>query len=355
MAARKVFFEKNEHRTVIKYLFLKGLSGKQIHEDMQETMKDECPSYATVKNWVAKFKRGDYGVEDEARSGRPPEVTTPENIEAVHELILKDRRISITSIEKELNISYARVQNIIHAELGMKKLSAKWVLKCLSNEQKKARVEASKGILKFFRQDKAGFLDRIVTMDETWLFCYDPETKQQSMQWRHAGSPRHKKFRQVRSKEKVLASVFWDCSGIIMIEYLNYGETVNKEYHMSLLDKLKTEIKAKRRGKLSKGILFLRDNASPHTANATLAKLKDLDFTLLDHAPYSPDLAPSDYHLFTKLKTHLKGNRFESTDDVKRATEEFLEDLPASFYLEGIEKLETRSKKCIELKGDYIE
>ena len=85
---------------------------------------------------MAKFKRGDYGVEDEARSGRPPEVTTPENIEAVHELILKDRRISITSIEIELNISYARVQNIIHAELGMKKLSAKWVLKCLMHSQR---------------------------------------------------------------------------------------------------------------------------------------------------------------------------------------------------------------------------
>ena len=83
--------------------------------------------------------------------------------------------------------------------------------------------------------------------------------------------------------------------------------------------------------------------------------MNDLGFTLLNHPPYSPDLAPSDYHLFTKLKKHLKGNRFESTDDVKRATEEFFEDLPASFYLEGIEKLETRSKKCIELKGDYIE
>ena len=58
MAASKVFFEKNEHRTVIKYLFLKGLSGKQIHEDLQETMKDECPSYATVKKLGGEVQKG---------------------------------------------------------------------------------------------------------------------------------------------------------------------------------------------------------------------------------------------------------------------------------------------------------
>jgi histone-lysine N-methyltransferase SETMAR len=322
---------------------------------MQQTMRDDCPSYSTVKSWVAKFKRGDFGIEDDARPVRPREVTTPENVVAVHELILQNRRISIGTIEKELNISYERMHNIIHTELGMKKLSAKWVLKCLSDEQKKTCVKACRGIIKYFRDNKANFLDRIVTMDETWLFCYDPETKQQSMQWRHAGSPRHKKFRQVRSKEKVMASVFWDCIGIIMIDYLEYGKTVNKEYYTSLLTKLRDEIKAKRRGKLSKGILFLQDNASPHTANVTLAKLKELAFTLLDHPPYSPDLAPSDYHLFPKLKKHLKGTRFASTDDVIRSTEEFFADLPADFFLEGIEKLETRSNKCIELKGDYVE
>jgi len=64
------------------------------------------------------------------------------------------------------------------------------------------------------------FLSRLVTLDETWLYHYDPETTQQSMEWRHRGSPRPKKFRVQKSAGKVLASIFWDQDGIFLIDYL---------------------------------------------------------------------------------------------------------------------------------------
>jgi hypothetical protein len=73
-------------------------------------------------------------------------------------------------------------------------------------------------ILEFFRRDPNDFLSRLVTMDETWLYHYEPKTKQQSMEWRHSVSPRPKKFRVQKSAGKFLASIFLDQDGILLID-----------------------------------------------------------------------------------------------------------------------------------------
>jgi len=159
--------------------------------------------------------------------------------------------------------------------------------------------------LEFFLRDPNDFLSRLVTMDETWLYHSDPETKQQSMEWRHSGSPRPKTFRVQKSAEKVLASIFWDQNGILLIDYLPKGQTIKAEYYSSLLVQLEAILKEKRRGKVTKVVLFLHDNSPAHWALATQKKLAYLGFQSLDHPPYSPDLAPSDYHLFPGPKKQL--------------------------------------------------
>jgi len=80
---------------------------------------------------------------------------------------------------------------------------------------------------------------RLVTMDETWLYHYDLETKQQSMKWRHRGSRRPKIFRVQKSFGIVLASIFWDQDGILLIDYFPKGQTINAEYYSSRLVQLK--------------------------------------------------------------------------------------------------------------------
>jgi len=82
-------------------------------------------------------------------------------------------------------------------------------------------------------------------MDETWLYHYDPETKQQSMEWLHSFSPRPQKFRVQKSAGKVLASIFLDQNGILLIDYLPKGKTINAEYYSSLLVQLKDILKEK--------------------------------------------------------------------------------------------------------------
>ena len=131
-----------------------------------------------------------FSTSDATRPGRPKIVTTPEIIHQIHELILEDGRISAKSIAKQLGISRERVGSIIHEDLDMRKLSAKWVPKCLNADQKRQRCQSSEQILDFFRRDPNDFLSQLMTMEETSFYRYDPETKQQSMEWRHSDSPR---------------------------------------------------------------------------------------------------------------------------------------------------------------------
>jgi len=98
---------------------------------LTEALGEHAPSYAIIKNWVAQFKHGDFSTCDMPRPGRPKTVTTSAIIDHIHELILQDRRISAKLIAEQLRISRERVGSIIHEDLDMRKLSVKWVPKCL--------------------------------------------------------------------------------------------------------------------------------------------------------------------------------------------------------------------------------
>jgi len=106
-------------------------------------------------------------------------VTIPEITDQIHELFLEDRWISAKSLAEQLGISRERVDSIIHEDLDMRELSAKWVLKCLNADQNRQRCQSPEQVLEFFRREPNDFLSRLVTMDETWLYHYDPETKQE--------------------------------------------------------------------------------------------------------------------------------------------------------------------------------
>ena len=125
-------FNNMETRAVIKLLFLQGKTPKEIHAILTETFGEYAPSHATVKNWVAQFKCGDFSTCDAPRPGRPKKLTTPEIIDQIHELIVEHCRISAKSIAEQLGISRERVGSIIHEDLDMRKLSAKWVPKCMN-------------------------------------------------------------------------------------------------------------------------------------------------------------------------------------------------------------------------------
>jgi len=225
-------FNNIETRAVIKYFFLQDKVLKEIHAILTETLGEHASLYANVKNWVTQFKRGDFSTCDAPRPGRNTTVTNPEFIDQIHELILKDRRISTKSITEQLDISREQVRSIIHEDLDMRKLSVKWVSKCLKADQNLQRCQSSEQLWNFFGAiQMISCLAQLVIMDETWLYHYDPETNQQTMEWRHSDSFHPKKFRVQKSAGKVLASIFWYQDGILLIGYLPKGQTINAKYY----------------------------------------------------------------------------------------------------------------------------
>jgi [histone H3]-lysine36 N-dimethyltransferase SETMAR len=344
-----------EQRAVIKYLQIKGMTPTQIHQDIVTTIGESAVSYDVVKRWCREFKCGRTSCENQHAGGPPVTVTTDKNIEKVHDVVLHDRRIRIRQIVEDTGLSYHAVHNILTKELDMKKVSARWVPRMLTDHQKRNRTVICERLLKLFQGDKMNFLDRYVTMDESWVHHYDPETKIQSKQWKHTGSPPPRKFKVVPSAGKIMLSVFWDAQGIILTDYLQKGATITGNYYSQLIVKLRGALKEKRRGKLSKGVLFHQDNAPSHTSCVAMAAIHQAGFELVEHPPYSPDLAPSDYRLFPKLKEHLRGKKFSSDEEVMSAVNEWFAEVGQSFFQEAVEMLEHRWDKCIRVKGDYVE
>ena len=195
---------------------------------------------------------------------------------------------------------------------------------------------------------------RLVTMEEAWFYHYDPGTKQQSVEWRHSGSPHPKKFRVQKSAGKALASRFLDQDGILFIDYLPKGQTINAEHYSSLLVQLKDILKEKSRGKFIKGVLFLHDNAPAHRALATQRKLAYLGFQCFDHPAYSLDLAVGLPPVPWTEKT-IERSPFFVQRRGHSAAETWLDGQPSEFFLSGLQKLEQRAKKSIELRGEYVE
>lgn len=343
-----------EHRAVIKYFVKKGMGPKEIFEDMSATLRDSAPSYATVKKWAALFKGGRENLEDDDRSGRPSTSVTEDTISKVENLVMADRRLTVRYLAAKVGISATSVETILHQHLRLNKVSARWVPRMLSPSQKMERVRVSTTLLERLNEDPH-FMDRLVTQDETWVPHFDPETKAESMQWKHTDSPPPRKFKVAKSVGKIMTTIFWDSEGLLLVDFLQHGMTITGQYYADLLVKLREAIKEKRRGKITKGVLLLQDNAPVHKSRVAMEKAKSLGFELLPHPPYSPDLAPSDFYLFPNMKKHLRGRVFSSDDEVISAVKVVLEGFDNNFFLTGLQMLEKRWNKCVAVEGDYIE
>ena len=102
-------------------------------------------------------------------------------------------------------------------------------------------------------------------------------------------------------------------------------------------------------------IHYLHDNAKPHVAAQSLKKLNELGLTILPHPPYSPDLAPSDFYLFSPMKSVLQGHTYCNEKDVMKVIEDWFREKPESFFADGIKKLPERWRRCVAHNGEYFE
>ena len=239
------------------------------------------------------------------------------------ELICGNRRIKQKEIAVALGISKETVGHITGV-LGFRKVCARWVPRMLSDEMKAERVRISRELLERFEKEGEDFVKKIITGDETWVHHYDPENKRQSVEYRHNESPQPKKIiikKKQSSAGKIMLTAFWNSERVVLADFLEKETTINSQRYIETLTALKRRI-------VRIGIrneTLLQHNARPHTHAASRDAIQRLEFAVLPHPPYSPDLAPSDFHLSPKLKEHLKSQRFSCDEEMKSAVRKWFQ------------------------------
>ena len=204
-------------------------------------------------------------------------------------------------------------------------------------------------------RDDPNCICNIITSDETWVYGFDPETKQQSSQWNSPDSPRPRKACQVCSNVKSILIIFFNIQGTVYKEFVPPGQIVNGNFHCEVLKRLREGIWRKRPDKWKKNNWFLhQDNAPAHTSFAVRQFLTSKNITVIPHPPYSPDLAPCRFFLFPKMKLWLKGRCFVTTEEIHAKTQEVIATLTFENFKRCMKSWETRWDRCIRAQGDYF-
>ncbi|GFU83569.1 histone-lysine N-methyltransferase SETMAR [Trichonephila clavipes] len=173
------------------------------------------------------------------------------------------------------------------------------------------------------RNENDPFLKRMLTGDKKGV-TYDNFVRKRS--WSKRGEAAQTVVKPGLTARKALLCVWWDWKGIISFELLPYGQTLNSDLYCQQLDRLKLAIDQKRPELANKrGVVFLQDNARPHTFVVTRQKLCELGWEVLMHPPYSPDLAASDYPIFSALQNFLSDKKLESREERENRLLDFYE------------------------------
>lgn len=142
---------------MIKFLYLKGKKTQEIKDELDSVYGKASPSFTTVKHWVAEYKRGRTSIYDEEHSGRPKTVSTNEIVDLVHRTVMEDRRLIVKEIAEACGISCERLHKILHQDLAMRKLSARWVPRLLTIDQRRVRVDMSRECLSLYQKNSNCF------------------------------------------------------------------------------------------------------------------------------------------------------------------------------------------------------
>jgi histone-lysine N-methyltransferase SETMAR len=151
-----------------------------------------------------------------------------------------------------------------------------------------------------------------------------------------------------------MGTVFWDCEWVILIDVLPRGQKISSDVYVENMKKMKKRFRRVRPHKEVTKMLLHHDNARLHTNLHTRKVIRTLQWTVLPHPPYSPDLAPSDYHLLSPLKDAIRGKKLENDEEGISEVKRWLRQRPAEWYREGIQALTSRWRKAMD-SGDYDE
>lgn len=345
--------ENSDYRAMMFYDYKIGLKPQDSHNRLTAAFNNNAPAIQTVYKWFKEFRCGRSSLEDGDRSGRPQTATTAVQEDAVAALIKEDGRISLERLSDLVGISKGSVYEIIHNRLKLSKVSARWVPHKLNDEEKMNRVEWCQATIRRYRNGNPRYTGSIITGDESWIYCYDPESKQQSMEWKSSGQPPPQKFARSRSQARKMVATFVSVHGHISTVPVENNATVTSHWYTTTC--LPTVMNAAPMKGVRLPIILHHDNAPAHRAQNTTFWLANHDVQLLQHPPYSPDLAPCDFFVFPKVKKVLRGQIFNNENEAVQAFIKEVDSISPEEWQICFTKWFERMHKCISCNGEYFE
>lgn len=339
--------ESDDLRKALIFCFHLKKSAAESHRMLVEAYGDHALSEASCKRWFQRFRNNDFDVRNEER-GRPPKKFEDAELQTILD---GDDTLSQKQMAEMLNVAQQTISDRLKA-MGKIQKCGKWVPHELNERQMENRKNTCEILLQ--RHERKSVLHRIVTGDEKWIYCKNPKRKKS---WVNPGQPSTSTAKPDRFGKKTMLCVWWDQKGVVYHELLKPGETVNTDRYQQQMINLnhalieKRPEWARRHGK----VILLHDNAPAHKAKRVQDTIKTLGWELLPHPPYSPDLAPSDYHLFSSMGHALAEQHFDSYEEVENWVSGWFALKDEQFYWRGIHKLPERWSKCVENNGQYFE
>ena len=300
--------EKVFLRGVLLHYFNMKKTAAESHRIFVEVYGEHALAERTFQKWFARFKSGDFGLKDEERPGQPKKFED-EELEA---LLDEDCCQKQEELAESLGVTQAAISKRLKAA-GYIQKEGNWVPHELKPRDVRRRFCMSEMLLE--RYKKKSLLHRIVTDGEKWIHYDNPKRKKSYVK---PGQPAKSTAMPNIHGAKVMLRIWWDQMGVLYYELLKPGENINGERYQTQLIRLKRAIAEKR------------------------SELENSGWEVLPHPPYSPDLAPSDYHLFRSMQNALIGIRFTSEQGIKNWLDSFLAAKPAQFFWDGIPKLPER-------------
>jgi hypothetical protein len=342
-------FSDENQRSLVKFLFLQGKHGNQIHRELVKVLRREAFSYSHVHRLVGKFKEGDFDVTDRRGGDFTSGAETQTRIDAISEAFERSRAWTLRSLSAECDIPRSTCFNIVTKTLKMTKKSKKWVPHELNPSQLEMRVEYCRSNLRNYHQQKPR-LEHTVATDETWIGLNVPPEKGQAREWLKQGESSTSMALPNRFGPKVMVVMAMDINGICYYEILGRQEKMDGPRYLEFLKRLMDRCSGDRKHP----VWLLDDNARPHRTSQITAWLDENKICRWLQPAYSPDLSPCDFMCFRPLKRAINGVAYATVGDLKVALDREIAHGNAEGKFLAVQRLPDRWQRCMDNKGEYL-
>ena len=326
--------------------YKKRVSATKAAKNINEFYGNVVVPVRTAQRWFKMFKEGRQSVVRKLGQGRPQTV---------------DRRPLGRKLRRNKDLTSVELASGICSQPTawryLKKRGKKWrkqreIPHDLTPQQKEKRAGTCYRNWNLVRHGRLN-LKNIVTHDQTWVFYDGRVCRKQWLGPDEVGERVPK--RDIHGKKQMLC-LYWCMDGPLCYKLLKPGETFNSERYCTHLDKVQAEIRRKKTaGEWNGPVKLLDDNAKSHRSQRSIQHVKNtLLWDKIEHSPYSPDVAPSDYHVFLSLKNFMRGRQFKNHREVKAALHEYFESKEPDFWARGIRKLPKRWLMVHYNRGEYL-